>query len=319
MKRLASVVDGIGATPLVHLPKLSASAGADLWGKAELFNPGGSVKDRIALAMVRAAQDDGRLRAGGYVVEATAGNTGIGLSLVCAALGYRFVAVMTSLDRGPKSELMRSLGAEVVFVEPGPRWDSDEGPLGVAAGIAAERSGVFLDQFSNPANPAVHERVTADELAAELGLSADLDPPAERRERAASIVVGVGTGGTATGLKRGLAERAPQVRVVGVAAAGSYLGPGPEDDRIAGITPDFAPKTFDQSILDGLETVTSPEAADAAGRLARTEGIPVGHTTGACLVAAEREARRYPGRTIVLVLGDSVRNYPELAEGNPQG
>jgi cysteine synthase len=297
VKILGSIVECIGTTPVLRLASLSRAAGAELLVKAEYLNPAGSLKDRVALAMVVEAEAAGALRPGATLVEATAGNTGIGLALVAAARGYRFVAVMTEADRGPKSEMMEALGAEVAYTPADEPWNSQTGPLGVAARIAAERGGVFLNQFANPANPWVHETTTAVEIAEAVGALLDV------------LVIGVGTGGTATGLGRGLRPRLPRLRLVGVAAEGSYLGSGRPGDRIAGITPDFEPEVFDRSLLDGIETVTAEEAALAARRLAVVEGIPAGHSSGASLVAAEREARRRPGATILFLLGDSVRNY----------
>jgi cysteine synthase len=300
MKVRGSVLDCIGQTPVCRLGALSRALGVELLGKAEYLNPGGSLKDRVALAMVRQAEADGLLVPGSTLVEATAGNTGIGLALVAAALGYRFIAVMTEADRGPKSEAMEAMGGEVAYTRPGLPWDGEHGPLGVAARIARERGGVFLNQFANPANPRIHETTTAVEIAESVGGLLDV------------LVVGVGTGGTATGLARGLKPRFPRLRVLGVAADGSYLGSGRPGDRIAGITPDFAPATFDPALVDGIEAVTAEEAARAARRIGTIEGLPVGHSSGACLVAAEREARRSPGATILFLLGDSVRNYPRL-------
>ena len=300
MKIRGSILECIGGTPILRLGNLSRVAGAEILGKAEYLNPAGSLKDRVALAMVLAAEKRGELRPGSTLVEATAGNTGIGLALVAAARGYRFVAVMTEADRGPKSEAMEAMGAEVAYTPPGLAWDGDDGPLGVAARLAQARSGVFLNQFANPANPDVHERTTGAEIAATLGDQLDV------------LVVGVGTGGTATGLARALRPGRPGLRIVGVSGEGSYLGTSRPGDRIAGITPDFAPPVFARHLLDAVTTVTAQEAAAAARRIGEREGIPAGHSSGASLVVAEREARERPGATILILLGDSVRNYPRL-------
>ncbi|MEM8997285.1 MAG: cysteine synthase family protein [Acidobacteriota bacterium] len=300
--------DLIGNTPIFPLPRLSAALGdgVELLAKAEHLNPGGSIKDRVALGMIRAAEDDGRLGPGMTVTEATAGNTGLGLAWICAARGYRFVAVMSASDKGPKTEVMESMGAECVLVEPGPAWDSEDGCLGIAGRIAAERGGVFLNQFENPANPQAHACTTAAEILAQTGGRVD------------AVVIGVGTGGTAAGLGRVLKPAVPGLRLIGVAAEGSYLGSELEGDRIAGITPDFAPKIFDEGVLDAVVTVTAADAAPATMRLAREEGIPAGLSSGALLLAAEAEAKRLrgerPGRTarVLFTICDGVRNYPSL-------
>jgi len=297
MKLHEDISSCIGCTPIVRLKRSTRDAPALLLGKVEYLNPAGSLKDRVALAMVEAAEQDGRLTSGATIVEATAGNTGIGLALVAATRGYRFVAILSEADRGPKSRTMEALGAEVIFTPSGLAWDGPDGPCGVARNVADERDGLFLDQFANPANPRVHETTTAAEISAALG--DDLD----------TVVVGVGTGGTVTGLARGLRVGGATMRVIGVAAEGSYLGSGKEGDRIAGITPDFAPPCLDESLLDDVEAVAADEALRAMERLNRVEGLPVGHSSGACLVVAEREARRRPGSTILFLLGDSVRNY----------
>ncbi len=305
MSKHQDILGCIGRTPVLALPRLSRSAGATLLGKAELFNPGGSLKDRIALAMIEAAEAAGELSPGATIVEATAGNTGLGLAWVTAALGYRFVAVMSEADRGPKTETMEAMGTEVELVRTGVAWDSEEGPLGVAARIAAERGGLFINQFANPANPDVHQHQTAAEILEQVG--EDLD----------AVVVGVGTGGTATGLARGLVPSLPRLRMIGVVADGAYLGSGREDDRIAGITPDFEPSIFALDLLDEVQAIPAGEAARATRRLAEVEGIPAGHSSGACLLAAENEARRHPGSTILLLLGDSIRNYPGIGRSAP--
>ena len=290
----------IGRTPIFLLPRLSKSAGAQLFAKAEHLNPGGSVKDRVALDMVLDAEARGVLKPGSTLVEATAGNTGIGLAWIAAARGYRFVAVMTEADRGPKTETMEAMGTEVVLLPKGPAWDSEDGALGVAARIAEERQGLFLNQFENPANPAAHEKTTAVEILEDLPDGLD------------ALVVGVGTGGTATGLGRGLQPAWPDLRILGVSAEGSYLGSELENDRIAGITPDFPPQVFDPDLLTMVETFTGEAAAEAAKRLMTLEGIPAGHSSGALLLAAEAEAQRHPGSRILLLICDGRNNYPGL-------
>ena len=300
MKTIDSLCSAIGKTPVFPLRRLSEAAGAEILAKADLLNPGGSLKDRVALAMIEAAEAAGKLSPGATVVEATAGNTGLGLAWVAPVRGYRFVAVMTELDRGPKTEMMEAMGAEVVLVEYGIPWDAENGCLGIADRIARERDGVFLNQFSNPANAGIHETTTAAEILADCGDELD------------AVIVGVGTGGTATGLGRGLKPALPNLRLIGVVAEGAYLASEREGDRIAGITPDFPPDIFDPSLLDEIVGISSEDAAVATVRLNETEGIPGGHSAGACLLAAENEARARPGSRILILIGDSIRNYPGL-------
>lgn len=289
----------VGNTPVFRLPRISAELGAEIFAKAEHLNPGGSIKDRIALAMVDAAEAAGHIQKGQTLVEATAGNTGIGLAWIAAARGYKFVSVMNASDKGPKTELMESMGAEVALADPEIPWDTDEGCLGIAQRIADERGGLFLNQFANAANPDVHEKTTAPEILAAF-------------DKLDFLIVGVGTGGTVTGLARGLKPHMPELQIVGVPAEGSYLGSEKPGDRIAGITPDFEAEVFDPKSMDILFPVDADSAFAAARRLLETEGLPVGHSSGAFLVAAEHLAQKHPGSKILFFTCDSVRNYSQL-------
>ena len=300
MRARGDIFERIGKTPIVGLPRLSEAAGAEILAKVELGNPGGSIKDRVGLAMVAAAEAEGRLAPGATIVEATAGNTGIALAWIAAARGYRFVAVMSEADRGPKVDTMEAMGAEVVLAAADRAWNSPEGPIGTARRLVCERGGVFLDQFTNPANPRVHERTTAAEIRRTLG------------DRLDAVVVGVGTGGTATGLARALKPAIPGLRVIGVVGVGSYLGNGRHGERIPGITPDFEAAVFERGLVDRIETPCPGDAARAARCLAEVEGLEAGHSSGACLLAAENEARRRPGSRILVIVADSARNYPAI-------
>lgn len=210
---------------------------------------------------------------------------------------------MSEADAGPKVDAVVAMGAEVVLVPAGKAWPSPEGALGMAGRVARERGGLFLDQFSNPANPRAHERTTAVEIRRSLG------------DRLDAVVAGVGSGGTVTGLARALKPAMPGLRVIGAAGVGSYLGNGRHGERIPGITPDFEAAVFERRLVDRIETLCPGAAARAARCLAEVEGLAAGHSSGACLLAAENEARRRPGSRILLVLADSARNYPELSAG----
>jgi len=299
MKIYGSIADLIGRTPIIRLSHLSRATGAEILVKAEFLNPGGSMKDRVALAMLVAAEKAGTIKPGGLLVEATAGNTGIGLAMLAAARGYRFIAVMTDSDRGPKSEAMEAYGAEVVFARSDAPWDSNRGPLGVARELAQAHGGLFLNQFANPANPEAHAQTTAREIIEDLGASLDV------------LVAGVGSGGTVTGIARALKPAIPGLSVVGVAARSSYLGANDHGSgRIPGITPDFEAEVFAPGLIDRFALI-DPEAANQRAReLARSEGLWVGHSSGAIVEAAVSEARERPGAMVLAVLADTGRNTP---------
>ncbi|MCX7750107.1 MAG: cysteine synthase A [Candidatus Bipolaricaulota bacterium] len=286
----------IGGTPLVRLARFAPEL--ELVGKLEVRNPGGSVKDRIALAMIRDAEERGLLRPGGVVVEPTSGNTGIGLALVCAVRGYRLILVMPDTMSLERRAVLQALGAEVVLT-PG-----EEGMAGAvrAAWDLAQRYGAFVPgQFENPANPRVHEETTAEEIWRDTA------------GRVGVFVAGVGTGGTVTGVGRALKRRKPSVHVVAVEPASSPVlsGGPPGRHRIQGIGAGFVPPVLDRSAIDEIATVTDEEAAETTRRLARTEGILAGISSGAALAAALRLAGRpeFRRELIVVVLPDTGERY----------
>ncbi len=286
----------IGETPLVRLARFAPEV--ELVGKLEMRNPGGSVKDRIAWAMVRDAEERGLLRPGGVVVEPTSGNTGIGLALVCAVRGYRLILVMPETMSAERRAVLQALGAELVLT-PG-----EEGMAGAvrAARDLARRYGAFMPgQFDNPANPRIHEETTAEEIWRDTEGKVD------------AFVAGVGTGGTVTGVGRALKRKKPTVHVVAVEPAASPVlsGGPPGRHRIQGIGAGFVPPVLDRSAIDEVVTVTDEEAAEAARRLARTEGILAGISSGAALAAALRVAGRPKSREklIVVLLPDTGERY----------
>jgi cysteine synthase A len=288
----------IGQTPLVHLRRYGAGLAADLVGKLESKNPGGSLKDRIGLAMVADAERRGLLQPGSLLVEPTSGNTGVALAMVAAAKGYRLILTMPESMSKERVALLRAYGAEVVLTP---------GTLMVQAVEAARRiahdtpGAVMLHQFENPANPAAHRETTGPEIWEATGGAVDC------------VVAGVGTGGTITGVGEALKAKKPGVRMVAVepknaaALSGGRIGP----HFIQGIGAGFVPKILRRELIDEVVTVSEDEAFDGARRLARDEGILVGISSGAALSAAAQVARREEmrGKMVVVILCDGGERY----------
>lgn len=288
----------IGNTPLVRLPKLNETA-ADVVAKLEFYNPMSSVKDRIALAMIEAAERDGRLRPGQEIIEPTSGNTGIGLAFVCAARGYRLTLTMPESMSRERRAILRALGSELVLT---PAAEGMKGAMARAAELVAQRPGAFMpQQFENPANPEVHRRTTAEEIWRDTGGRVDV------------LVAGVGTGGTLTGVGSVLKRRNPEFRCVAVEPAESPVlsGGAPGPHRIQGIGAGFVPAILDTTLIDEIVRVTSEESLIMARRAAREEGLFVGISSGAALHAALLVARRpeMSGRRIVVILASSGERY----------
>jgi len=297
---LAGVAPTVGATPLVELTRLAAAAGvrARLCAKLESRNPGGSVKDRIGLAMIEDAEARGVLKPGATLVEPTSGNTGIALAWAAAAKGYRLVLTMPETMSRERIALLRLFGAEVELT-PGTLMRE---AVAKAQEIVRMRPGaLMLDQFSNPANPEVHRRTTAEEIWADTGGEID------------AFVAGVGTGGTITGVGQVLKQRRPGCRIVAVepsgaaALSGGRIGP----HAIQGIGAGFVPPVLDREVIDEIITIGEDEAFAGARRLAREEGILAGISAGAALAAALKVAGRaeLAGRLVVFVAPDTGERY----------
>jgi cysteine synthase A len=297
-----SILDTIGRTPLVRVPRLSAAEGlaADLVLKLEFFNPLGSVKDRIGLAMVRAAEEAGTIRPGqGTLVEPTSGNTGIALAFVAAARGYRLVVTMPEGASEARRRMLRLMGAEVVET---PAREGMAGAIARAEALVAATPGAVMPrQFDNPANPDVHEATTAEEIWADTGGEVD------------AIVGGVGTGGTLTGIARALKPRRPGLRIIGVEPDESAVLSGDEaaPHGIQGIGAGFVPSVLDPRLLDQVERVAEAEAIATARRLARSDGVPVGISSGAAVAAGLRIARdpATAGRRVVVICASFAERY----------
>lgn len=289
----------IGNTPMLELCGLAKSLGlqARLLAKLEFLNPAGSVKDRVALAMIEDAERRGLLQAGSVIIEPTSGNTGIGLACVAATRGYRAVIVMPDSMSVERQKLMRAYGAEVVLT---PGALGMQGAIDKAEEMAKGIPGSFIpDQFSNPANAAAHYATTGPEIWQDTAGNVDI------------FVAGVGTGGTITGTGRYLKEQNPAVQIVAVEPAGSPLLSGGKagPHGLQGIGANFVPKVLDTSVYDRVMTVTEQEAYNAARLMGKTEGILVGISSGAALHAAIAVARKNPGKTVAVLLPDTGDRY----------
>ena len=300
MARYSNILQAVGRTPLVRLERLGAGLASPLYAKVESLNPGGSVKDRVGLLMIEEAEKAGLLKPGGTIVEATAGNTGVGLALAAAVKGYRLIVVLPDKMSGEKIALLRAYGAEVVITATNVAPDSPESYNGVADRLAREIPGAFRpDQFTNPNNPLAHYRSTGPEIWEDTA------------GRVGVLVAGMGTGGTISGTARYLKERNPNIVVVGADPEGSILsGDSPRSYKVEGIGEDFIPKTFNRQLVDEMVRVSDKDSFNTARRLAREEGILAGGSAGTALAAALKFAQRLAEpREIVVVLPDTGRNY----------
>jgi cystathionine beta-synthase len=298
-----SILDAIGRTPLVALSRLAAGLTPRVVAKVEYLNPGGSIKDRVAVAMIEAAERDGALRPGGTIVEPTSGNTGTGLAIAARLKGYRVIAVMPDKQSREKIDLLRAYGAEVVVAPTDVPPESEESYYRVAERLASEIPGAFRpNQYANAANPDAHYRSTGPEIWEQSGGAIT------------HLVVGLGTGGTVTGAGRYLKERNPQIQVVGADPAGSIYTAGPEGPKqylLEGVGEDFWPDTFDPAVVDRYVKVSDREAFLMTRRLAQKEGLLTGGSCGMACVAALEVAREIddPQALVVVILPDGGRSY----------
>jgi cysteine synthase A len=270
-----NILEGIGNTPHAHIRKIFPGA-ENIWMKLERNNPGGSIKDRIALAMIRDAEDRGVLHRGSTIVEPTSGNTGIGLAMVAAVKGYRIILVMPESMSVERRNILRAYGAEIVLT---PRELGMKGSMEKAEELAREIDGAWIpSQFDNPSNPAVHETTTAKEILEDFPEAIDY------------LVTGVGTGGHITGVSRILKRHMPGLEVFAVEPADSPVisGGSAAPHGIMGIGAGFIPENLDRSIIDGVLLIEKEEAYDFARRLAKEEGILAGISTGASLAAVSK-------------------------------
>ena len=298
MQAHKQITELIGRTPLVRLNQLSPEGGATVYAKVESFNPGGSVKDRICLNMINEAERQGKLKPGGTIVEPTSGNTGIGLALIAAVRGYKLILVMPESMSMERASLLSSYGAQLVLTA---AWEGMKGSIKEAESIIAQNPSYFMpDQFSNPANPAMHRQTTALEIWESLDGRID------------AFVAAVGTGGTITGCGEVFKQRNAHIRVVAVEPSGSPVlsGGDPGPHKIQGIGAGFVPKVLNRSILDGVVTVTDDQAYQTAKLLAKREGLLVGISSGANVFAAQKVAQEIGiGKNVVTILCDTGERY----------
>ncbi|MDI6942512.1 MULTISPECIES: cysteine synthase A [Microbacterium] len=299
----ADVTTAFGNTPLVRLNRVVEGAGAEVYAKLEYFNPGSSVKDRLGIAIINAAEESGELKPGGTIVEATSGNTGIALSLVGAARGYKVILTMPASMSKERRVLLKAFGAELVLTDPA---GGMKAAVAEAERIASETPGAILaKQFANEANPAIHRKTTAEEIWRDTDGQVDI------------FVAGIGTGGTITGVGQVLKERNPDVKVVAVEPSASPLlsqgTPGPA--KIQGIGPNFVPPILDTEVFDEVVTVEFDDAIATSRALAANEGLLVGISSGAAAWAAIEVAKRpeNAGKKIVVIIPDTGERYLSTA------
>jgi len=300
MSRIFSDVTAtIGGTPLVRLNRMAGGLPAAVLAKLEFRNPVGSVKDRIGLAMIEAAERQGLIQGDTLIVEPTSGNTGIALAFVCAAKKYRLTLTMPETMSVERRKLLKHLGAQLILT---PGTEGMKGAIKRAQEILAENPRAYMpNQFGNPANPEIHRRTTAEEIWRDTAGEADI------------LVAGVGTGGTITGVSEVIKSRKPSFRTVAVEPAASPVlsGGKPGPHKIQGIGAGFVPEVLNRSIIDEIITVTNDEAFETARDLAKMEGILAGISSGAAIAAALRVARRAEtrGKNIVVILASTGERY----------
>jgi len=300
MARVAnSITDLIGSTPLVKLNRVTDENSADIYLKLEFFNPGSSVKDRIALSMIEAAEKDGKLKEGDTIIEPTSGNTGIGLAMVAAAKGYRAILVMPETMSIERRNLLRAYGAELVLT---PGTEGMKGAIRRAEELASEHGYFLPQQFQNPANPQIHRETTGIELLEQAKELGGID----------AFIAGVGTGGTITGAGQVLKEAYPNISIVAVEPASSPVlsGGKPGPNRIQGIGAGFVPDILDTQIYDKIIQVEVEDAFAVARRVAREEGILGGISSGAAVHAALQVAKELgKGKKVVAVIPSNGERY----------
>ncbi len=297
-KMADSILELIGNTPMVRLRRVVEPRMATILAKLESFNPGGSVKDRICLAMIEDAESRGLLKPGSTVVEPTSGNTGIGLAMICAVKGYTVILTMPETMSAERIQILKSYGAEVILTP------ASEGMIGAvkrAEAIAKETPGAFVpQQFTNPANPEIHRRTTAQEIL--RATEGELD----------AFVAGVGTGGTITGVGEVLKKKLPQVKIVAVEPKGSAVlsGGAPGPHMIQGIGAGFIPQVLNRAVIDAVIQVSDEQAYELSKRLAKEEGLFVGISAGAACWAALKVAKELgSGKTVAVMFPDTGERY----------
>lgn len=300
LTRVDNVLQAIGRTPLIRMNRIAAGCPCPIYAKVEFTNPGGSIKDRIAVAMVEHAEREGLLKPGGTIIEATAGNTGVGLAMVAAVRGYRCIFVMPDKMSAEKVRLLKAYGAEVVMTPTSAGSNTPEGYSGVASRLASEIGNAWQpNQFTNLTNPDIHYYTTGPEIWEQTD------------GKVTVFVAGVGTGGTISGVGRYLKEKNPKVRVVAADPEGSVLsGDTPKPWLVEGIGEDYVPKTFNSQVVDDWVRVSDEESFRVAREMSRKEGLLVGGSCGTAMAGALRYAQRLTANDLVVAISpDTGRNY----------
>ena len=298
-----NILETIGSTPIIKLNSIGSDLDCNLYAKIELFNPGGSVKDRTAFCMIDCAEKSGKIKPGDTLIEATSGNTGIGLALAAAVRGYKLIICMPEKMSMEKELTINALGAKIVRTPTEASHDDPESNFGVAARLNKEiPNSHILDQWNNECNPEAHYSQTAQEILNDFGTDLHM------------VVMGVGTGGTATGVGKRLKEEVPGIKIIGADPYGSILGG--EDEykgqpyKVEGIGYDFFPKTFEKQYIDEFVKVNDKEAFGTARALIREEGLLIGGSCGSAMFAALKAAKTLKkGQNCLVILPDSIRNY----------
>ncbi len=301
MKILNNILEAIGGTPIVKLNKIGSELDCNLMVKCEFFNSGGSIKDRIGYNMILEAENSGRIKPGDTLIEPTSGNTGIGMALAAAVKGYKMIITMPEKMSKEKEVVLKALGAEIVRTPTEAAWDSDESHIGVAKKLNNEiENSHILDQYANPANPDIHYNTTAVEIINDLDGKIDM------------VVMGVGTGGTITGVAKKLKEFNPNIKIIGVDPFGSILGGGTEihSYKVEGIGYDFFPDVLDNNLIDEYIKVDDKNSFQTAKKLIKQEGLFIGGSSGSAVWAGLQAAKQLKkNQNCLIILPDSIRNY----------
>ncbi len=296
-----NILATIGHTPVVKINRMGAHLACDLYAKCEFFNPGGSIKDRIGYRMVQGAERSGRIKPGDTLIEPTSGNTGIGIALAGAVMGYNIVITMPNKMSHEKQDVLERLGATIYRTPTEAAWDAPESHISLAKRLQKEiPNSHILNQYANPDNPDAHYYGTAQEIIDDFG--SDLDV----------VVAGVGTGGTITGIAKRLKENNPTIKIIGVDPIGSILGGGTEIKpyHVEGIGYDFFPDVLDNTLIDHYIKINDSDSFRTARQLIREEGLLVGGSCGAAMWAALQVAQNLKkGQKCLVILPDSIRNY----------